>query len=123
MVLFSWVLSFVLSSPQAMLFRKMKHPDMEFYQCTTKMVIENISTVVMDGDKAKYYFFGIESDIVYKIYHLSFLVFVYFLPLCCLLVSYIFIIHFIRRRCQNKQFRKISKMTVFQAKCSASSQP
>ena len=98
MVLFSWVVSLVLSSPQALMFRKMKHPHLEFYQCTTNMVIENISTVVMDGAKATYFFFGIDSDTVYMIYHLSFLVFVYFLPLCCLLVSYIFIIHLIRRR-------------------------
>ena len=98
MVLFSWVVSFVLSTPQALMFRKMKHPNLEFYQCTTNMVIENYSTVVMDDDKATYFFFGIHSDTVYMIYHLSFLVFVYFLPLCCLLVSYIFIIHLIRRR-------------------------
>jgi hypothetical protein len=99
MVLFSWVVSFFLSSPQALtlMFRKMKHPNLEFYQCTTKMVIENYSTMVMEGDEATYFFFGIDSDTVYKIYHLSFLLFVYFLPLCCLLVSYIFIVHLIRR--------------------------
>ena len=102
MVLFSWVVSFVLSSPQALMFRKMKHPNLEFYQCTTNMVIENYSTVVKDGDKATYFFFGIDSDTIYMIYHLSFLVIVYFLPLCCLLVSCIFIIHLIRRACQTE---------------------
>ena len=62
--------------------------------------------VVMEGDEATYFFFGIDSDTVYKIYNLSFLLFVYFLPLCCLLVSYIFIIHLIRRRCHTHRLNK-----------------
>ena len=106
MVLFSWVVSLVLSSPQALMFRKMKHPNLEFYQCTTNMVIESYSELVVEGDKAFYLFYGMDSDTLYMIYHLSFLIFVYFLPLCCLVVSYIFIIHLIRRRCQTKGFRK-----------------
>ena len=97
MVFFSWVVSIILSSPQAIMFRKMKHPYLEFYQCTNKMVVENYSHLVVEGDKARYFFFGIDSDTVYMIYHLSFLLFVYFMPLFCLLVSYIFIIHLIRR--------------------------
>jgi hypothetical protein len=71
--------------------RKAKHPYMEFYQCTTNMVIESYSELVVEGGRALYLFHGMDSDTLYMIYHLSFLVFVYFLPLCCLLVSYIFI--------------------------------
>ena len=99
MVLCSWIISLLLSAPQAFMFRKLKHPYMEFYQCTTNMVIESYSELVVEGDKAFYLFYGMDSDTLYMIYHLSFLIFVYFLPLCCLVVSYIFIIHLIRRRC------------------------
>ena len=97
MVFCSWVVSLLLSSPQAFMFRKMKHPYLEFYQCTTNMVIESYSQLVVEGDKAMYLFFGVDSDTVYLLYHLSFLIFVYFLPLSCLLVSYSFIIYLIRR--------------------------
>ena len=98
MVFFSWVLSLLFASPQAFMFSKMKHPYLEFYQCTNNMVIERYSQLVVEGDKDFYLFHGIESDTIYMIYHLSFLVLVYFLPLCCLLVSYVFIIYLIRKR-------------------------
>ena len=98
MVFFAWVVSFMLSIPQAMMFRKVKHPNLEFYQCTTNMAIENYSVLVVQGDKALYLFHGIDTDIIYMIYHLSFLIFVYFLPLCCLIISYIFIIYRLSRR-------------------------
>ena len=107
MVVCALIVSLLLSSPQAFMFRKAKHPYMEFYQCTTNMVIKSYSELVVEGEKAFYLLCGIDSDTLYTIYHLSFLIFVYFLPLCCLLVSYIFIIHLIRRRCQTKGFRKV----------------
>ena len=98
MVVFSWIISLMLSSPQAIMFRKVKHPYLEFCQCTTNMAIENYSVLVVKGDKALYLFHGIDTDTIYMIYNLSFLIFVYFLPLCCLIISYIFIFCLIRRR-------------------------
>ena len=77
MVLFSWAVSLLCASPQAVMFSKMKHPDLEFYQCRVQFI---------------------DSDTVYIIYNLSFLVLVYFFPLCCLLVSYVFIIYLVRGR-------------------------
>ena len=103
MVLFSWVVSLVFASPQVFMFSKMKHPYLEFYQCTNNMVIESYSQLVVEGDNAFFLFYGFDPDTVYMMYDLSFLVFVYFLPLFFLLVSYIFIIYNIRSRYVLKQ--------------------
>ena len=51
MVLCSWIVSLLLSLPQAFIFRKLKHLYMEFYQCTTHMAIESYSELVVQGDK------------------------------------------------------------------------
>ena len=97
MVLCSWVVSLLLSLPQAFMFRKLKHPMLEFYQCTTRMVVEEFSEVVRENDNLRFVFYGMDSIDVYKIYHFYFLLFAYFLPLLCLVISYIIIIKLIRR--------------------------
>ena len=97
MVSCCWVVSLLLSLPQAIMHRKLKHPHLEFYQCTTKMVVETYSDLVMEGDKLKFVFYGFDPVAIYNIYHFSFLFFVYFLPLFCLVISYIIIIKLIKR--------------------------
>ena len=97
MVLCCWVVSFILSFPQAIMFRKLKHPHLEFYQCTTKSVVETYSDLVTEDGKLKLVFYGLDPVRVYNIYHFSFLFFVYFLPLFCLIISYIIIIKLIKR--------------------------
>ena len=87
----------LLSLPQAFMFRKLKHPMLEFYQCTNAMVLEDYSEVVRENDTIRFVFYGIDSIDVYKIYNFYFLLFVYFLPLICLIISYIIIIKLIKR--------------------------
>ena len=97
MVCISWTISLALASPQALMFRKLKHPSLEFYQCTTNMVIETYSEVVLENRQAKMKFFGIDPSVLYKLYSGSFLFFVYFFPLFCLIISYTIIIILIKR--------------------------
>ena len=97
MVVISWVISILLSLPQAIMFRKMKHPLVEFYQCTTLNVVEDFATkTVVDGE-TKFTLLGVDSDTIYSLYHFSFPFFVFFFPLGCLIVNYSIIIKIIRR--------------------------
>ena len=97
MVFSAWVLSFMLSIPQAMMFRKVKHPDMEFSQCTTDMVLEMHSDMVIQDGEISFLFFGINPHIIYSFYHFSFLFFVYFLPLLVILINFMVILNIIKR--------------------------
>ena len=97
MVFISWVVSILLSCPQAMMFRKLKHPTMEFHQCTTTMVIESYSDIVIENGQAHIRFYGIDPSILYQLYSGSFLFFVYFFPLFCLIISYTIIIIIVKR--------------------------
>ena len=97
MVVISWIISTVLSLPQAFMFRKLKHPAVEFYQCTTDMVVEDYSKQTVVAGKIKFIFLGLDSDTVYNIYHFSFPFFVFFFPLACLIFNYGIIIRMIRR--------------------------
>ena len=97
LVALSWGVSLLLSSPQALMFRVVKHPYRDFYQCTSDLVFEMNSDLVMAGDKPTFLFFGIDPKILYKIYNFYFLFFVYFFPLFCILVSYASIFILIRR--------------------------
>lgn len=101
MVFISWVVSILLSCPQAMMFRKLKHPTMEFHQCTTTMVIESYSDIVIENGQAHIRFYGIDPSILYQLYSGSFLFFVYFFPLFCLIISYTIIIIIVKRREKN----------------------
>ena len=97
MVVASWTISLILSLPQAFMFRKLKHPFVEFYQCTTDMVVEEYSSQVVVAGETKYIFLGVDSEIVYSLYHFSFPFFVFFFPLACLIFNYGIIIKMIRR--------------------------
>jgi hypothetical protein len=97
MVSMSWVVSILLSLPQALVFRKLKHPQLEFYQCTTSGAIEEFSEEVEVGGETKILFFGVEPETIYRTYHFSFLFFVFFFPLAVLMVNYFIIIRLIMR--------------------------
>ena len=97
MVVISWTLSLLLSLPQAFMFRKLKHPAVEFYQCTTDMVVEEFSEQVVVAGETQFRLLGVDSDTVYSIYHFSFPFFVFFFPLACLIFNYGIIIKIIRR--------------------------
>ena len=97
MVALSWVVSIILASPQAFMFRKLKHPDIEFYQCTTTMAVEDFSEKIVVNGQLKFLFLGVEAETIYRFYHFSFLLFVFFFPLTFLMVNYFIIIKLIRR--------------------------
>jgi hypothetical protein len=110
MVVVSWIISLLLSLPQAFMFRKLKHPAVEFYQCTTDMVVEEYSDqVVVDGE-TRFIFLGVDSETIYSIYHFSFLFFVFFFPLACLIFNYGIVIKMIRR-----YFSPTHKQAIFQS--------
>ena len=94
---FCWVVSLLLSIPQAIMFRKVKHPNKEFHQCTSEMVIEMNSKVSVHNGKLVFDFFGLNIQLIYLLYHFSFLLFVYFLPLLCIIISYACITKVIQR--------------------------
>ena len=97
MVFCSWMVSGVLSCPQAILFRKVKHPKMDFYQCTPIMFLETYSHIVIKDNRISFSFYGIDPKIIYTFYHFSFLFFVYFLPLTIMIISFTSIIRMLRR--------------------------
>ena len=43
MVLLAWLLTLIFTWPQAVIFRVLKHPKKEFYQCTTFNFFENLA--------------------------------------------------------------------------------
>ena len=43
MVMLAWLMTLIFSWPQAVIFRVMKHPNKEFYQCTTFNFFENLA--------------------------------------------------------------------------------
>ena len=69
----SWLVSGLLSSPQAILFRKVKHPNREFYQCTPDFFLEMHSNIAIKNKQLFFSFFGIDPKIIDKIYNFSFL--------------------------------------------------
>ena len=97
MVGFSWFISLLLASPQAIMFRKLKHPAVEFYQCTTTLVVEEYANLVVEDGNTKFVLIGLDSNTIYIIYHLSFLFFVFFFPLTFLIITHIVIIKLIQR--------------------------
>ena len=53
MVITAWLLTVISASPQAVIFRVLKHPDTEFYQCTTVNYFESWATNVTIGNKTE----------------------------------------------------------------------
>ena len=97
MVAISWIVSSLLALPQAFMFRKLKHPEIDFYQCTTTFAIEDVSDEVQVDGKKIFLFLGFDSETIYTFYHLSFLFFVFFFPLSVLMFNYFIIIKILTR--------------------------
>ena len=77
-------------------FSKQKHPHEEFHQCTINNALEQFSNEVEVNGTTYLQLLGINLETIYFAYHLSFLVFVYFLPLSCFIISYVFIIYLMK---------------------------
>lgn len=68
MITSAWLISALCALPQTLVFRVLKHPQMDFYQCTTMQYFDNIHAE--------------------KIYNSLFLVVVYVVPLLVIVVTY-----------------------------------
>ena len=55
MVMVSWLATIVFTLPQAIIFRVLRHPENDFYQCTTYNFFEEFSTPFIEGNITKLY--------------------------------------------------------------------
>ena len=90
MVLCSWLLTIICSSPQAIMFRVLKHPTKEFYQCTTIDFFENLAEekVNMETNRTEHFLLGINTESWHSIYHCMVNTEILFLPFLIILISY-----------------------------------
>ena len=91
MVASSWVFTLVCASPQAIIFRVLKHPTKEFYQCTTIDFFEDLAEKHFDPstNKTDYILGGINTEAWHTIYHTFINTQIFFLPLLIIIISYI----------------------------------
>ena len=78
--------------------RLVKHPDTEFYQCSSELRLEMASDLYIEDGEVVFRWHGIDPKIIYAIYNFSFLFFVYFLPLACILCGFLAILSALKRK-------------------------
>ena len=89
MVTSAWVLAILFSSPQAIIFRVMKHPVKDFYQCTTYNYWTSVSTPHPGpGNSTILTLAGLTPDQWADLYHTSFNCQIFFIPLIIVIISY-----------------------------------
>ena len=78
MITSAWLISALCALPQTLVFRVLKHPEIDFYQCTTMNYFDNIfnNATMVTPNQAE------------KIYNSLFLVVVYVVPLLVIIVTY-----------------------------------
>ena len=89
MVMVAWILTLVFASPQAIIWRVLKHPTKEFHQCTTIDFFGNLSSPV--GNSTEMLLVGLTPDQWFNIYHIKFNSEIFFVPLILILISYFMI--------------------------------
>ena len=98
MVIMAWVVTLIFTIPQAIIFRVMKHPAKEFYQCTTYNFFESLSTQVVVGNDTTLLLGSLTPVQWADLYHTIFNIEVFFGPLIALVASYSKI-YFLLKRC------------------------
>jgi len=98
MVATAWTLTIIFSSPQAVIFRLLKHPAKEFYQCTTINFFENLSDLVKEGNSTELRLYGLTPDQWEDTYHTVFNSQIFFIPLVIIVASYVKILLILTRR-------------------------
>ena len=81
-----------------MTIRLLKHPHREFYQCTTEFRLEMESDLTFVDGELVFRFHGADPQVIYAIYNFSFLLFVYFLPLACIVSGFLAILSAVKRK-------------------------
>ena len=89
MVISAWILTLVFAAPQAIIFRVLKHPAKDFYQCTTYKFFENLSTPVEVGSSTKLLLLGLTPKQWADLYHTIFNCEIFFIPLIIIVASYV----------------------------------
>ena len=89
MVFISWLLTILFSSPQAIIFRVLKHPTKEFYQCTTYNFFQDLSSPMVMGNTTHMLLLGLRPVQWANIYHTIFNSEIFFIPLFIILGSYV----------------------------------
>ena len=89
MVFIAYLATFILASPQAIIFRVLKHPIKEFYQCTTFNFFESISTEVQIGNDTELVLLGMTPLQAADLYHTIFNCEIFFFPLIIIVSSYV----------------------------------
>ena len=88
MVFTAYLYTMILASPQAVIFRVLKHPEKEFYQCTTFNFFENLSTRVTTGNQTQLVLLGLSPVQCADLYHTIFNCEVFFGPVIIIVASY-----------------------------------
>ena len=78
--------------------RLLKHPHRDFYQCTSELRLEMASDLYIVEGEMVFRWYGTDPKIIYAIYNLSFLFFVYFLPLACIVCGFLAILSVLKRK-------------------------
>ena len=91
MVASAWVFTLLCASPQAIIFRVLKHPTKEFYQCTTIDFFEDLAEkhFNLETNQTEYILGGINTEAWHTIYHTVVNTQIFFLPLLIIVISYI----------------------------------
>ena len=97
MVILAWAITILFTIPQAIIFRVMKHPEKEFYQCTTFNFFEDLSTAVVVGNQTQLLCAGLTPLEWEDLYHTIFNCQVFFVPLIAIVASYAQIFGVLRR--------------------------
>ena len=88
MVILSWLATIIFTMPQAIIFRVMKHPEKDFYQCTTYNFFEELSSPVQIGNTTQLYLASLTPIQWADLYHTIFNCEVFFAPVIAIVASY-----------------------------------
>ena len=88
MVIMAWLVTIIFTIPQAIIFRVLKHPEKEFYQCTTFNFFEELSSPVVIGNTTHLYLGGLTPIQWADLYHTIFNCEVFFAPAIAIVASY-----------------------------------
>ena len=88
MVVFAWIITVVSTVPQAIIFRVLKHPERDFYQCTTYNFFEDLASPVQVGNTTVLYLGGLTPVQWADLYHTVFNCEVFFGPIIAIIISY-----------------------------------
>ena len=89
MVVLAWMLTMLFSCPQAIIFSVKKHPDKDFYQCTTVNFFEDLSTPTMVDNTTQLVLNGLTPKQWGDLYHTLFNAEIFFIPFIIIAASYV----------------------------------